>query len=377
MMKAVHFGAGNIGRGFIGALLSKSGYDVTFVDVNADIIQALKDKGSYTVLMAEENGAAEVISGVHALNSERELDAVVEAVAQADIVTTAVGPNILRFVAEPIAKGLEQKGNRPTLVIACENAIGATDTLRVHIEQHVDSEKLAGILATTSFPNSAVDRIVPNQQHEELLTVAVEPFFEWVIDASMIQTEKPKLADALFVPDLTPFIERKLFTVNTGHATVAYLGYQKGYTTIYEAMQDQEIVATVRAVLQETGYVLTTVYDFDKEEQSAYIDKVLNRFSNSYVSDELIRVGRSPLRKLSRYERFIKPAMMLLQLGQQPVALLDGIKAAFQFDVTEDAESVELQTKLKTLPLIDVVVEVTGLTKEDELVSLILAKLEA
>ena len=377
MMKAVHFGAGNIGRGFIGALLSKSGYDVTFVDVNADIIQALKDKGSYTVLMAEENGAAEVISGVHALNSERELDAVVEAVAQADIVTTAVGPNILRFVAEPIAKGLEQKGNRPTLVIACENAIGATDTLRVHIEQHVDSEKLAGILATTSFPNSAVDRIVPNQQHEELLTVAVEPFFEWVIDASMIQTEKPKLADALFVPDLTPFIERKLFTVNTGHATVAYLGYQKGYTTIYEAMQDQEIVATVRAVLQETGYVLTTVYDFDIEEQSAYIDKVLNRFSNSYVSDELIRVGRSPLRKLSRYERFIKPAMMLLQLGQQPVALLDGIKAAFQFDVTEDAESVELQTKLKTLPLIDVVVEVTGLTKEDELVSLILAKLEA
>lgn len=377
MMKAVHFGAGNIGRGFIGALLSKSGYDVTFVDVNADIIQALKDKGSYTVLMAEENGAAEVISGVHALNSERELDAVVEAVAQADIVTTAVGPNILRFVAEPIAKGLEQKGNRPSLVIACENAIGATDTLRVHIEQHVDSEKLAGILATTSFPNSAVDRIVPNQQHEELLTVAVEPFFEWVIDASMIQTEKPKLADALFVPDLTPFIERKLFTVNTGHATVAYLGYQKGYTTIYEAMQDQEIVATVRAVLQETGYVLTTVYDFDKEEQSAYIDKVLNRFSNSYVSDELIRVGRSPLRKLSRYERFIKPAMMLLQLGQQPVALLDGIKAAFQFDVTEDAESVELQTKLKILPLIDVVVEVTGLTKEDELVSLILAKLEA
>lgn len=377
MMKAVHFGAGNIGRGFIGALLSKSGYDVTFVDVNADIIQALKDKGSYTVLMAEENGAAEVISGVHALNSERELDAVVDAVAQADIVTTAVGPNILRFVAEPIAKGLEQKGARPSLVIACENAIGATDTLRAHIEQHVDSEKLAGILATTSFPNSAVDRIVPNQQHDELLTVAVEPFFEWVIDASMIHTAKPKLADALFVPNLTPFIERKLFTVNTGHATVAYLGYQKGYTTIYEAMQDQEIVATVRAVLQETGYVLTTVYDFEKEEQSAYIDKVLNRFSNSYVSDELIRVGRSPLRKLSRYERFIKPAMMLLELGQQPVALLDGIKAAFQFDVTEDAESVELQTKLKTLPLIDVVVEVTGLTKEDELVSLILAKLEA
>lgn len=377
MMKAVHFGAGNIGRGFIGALLSKSGYDVTFVDVNADIIQALKDKGSYTVLMAEEHGAAEVISGVHALNSEHELDAVIEAVAQADIVTTAVGPNILRFVAEPIAKGLEQKGNRPSLVIACENAIGATDTLRAHIEQHVDSEKLADILATTSFPNSAVDRIVPNQQHDELLTVAVEPFFEWVIDASMIHTEKPKLADALFVPDLTPFIERKLFTVNTGHATVAYLGYQKGYTTIYEAMQDQEIVATVRAALQETGHVLTTVYDFDKEEQGAYIDKVLNRFSNSYVSDELIRVGRSPLRKLSRYERFIKPAMMLLALGQQPVALLEGIKAAFQFDVAEDAESVELQTKLKTLPLIDVVVDVTGLTQEDELVSLILAKLEA
>ncbi|MEC1177504.1 mannitol-1-phosphate 5-dehydrogenase [Metasolibacillus meyeri] len=375
-MKAVHFGAGNIGRGFIGALLSKSGYDVTFVDVNAEVIQALQEKGQYTVLMAEENGVAEVISGIHALNSVSELDAVIAAVAQADVITTAVGPNILRFVAEPIAKGLEKKGDKQSLVIACENAIGATDTLRAYIEEHVHATQLARVLETTSFPNSAVDRIVPNQRHEEPLTVAVEPFFEWVIDASMIHTQMPKLDDVLFVPDLTPFIERKLFTVNTGHATVAYLGYQKGYETIYEAMQDQEIVATVRVALQETGYVLTTVYGFDKEQQNAYINKVLNRFSNFYVSDELIRVGRSPLRKLSRYERFIKPASMLLALGQQPEALLEGIKAAFQFDVASDTESVELQEKCKASPLIDVIAEVTGLSKEDRLVGMILAKLE-
>ena len=34
-MNAVMYGGGNIGRGFIGALLSQSGYRVTFIDVAA------------------------------------------------------------------------------------------------------------------------------------------------------------------------------------------------------------------------------------------------------------------------------------------------------------------------------------------------------
>ena len=75
-----------------------------------------------------------------------------------------------------------------------------------HLFGYIHAMVLEEIVSTTSFPNSAVDRIVPNQHQEQLLTVAVEPFFEWAIDRSAIHTEVPHLDGATFVTDLTPYI---------------------------------------------------------------------------------------------------------------------------------------------------------------------------
>ena len=48
-MKAVMYGAGNIGRGFIGSLLSQSGYAVTFVDISQMIVENLNQNHSYPI----------------------------------------------------------------------------------------------------------------------------------------------------------------------------------------------------------------------------------------------------------------------------------------------------------------------------------------
>ena len=102
-MKAVHFGAGNIGRGFVGLLLHEAGYEVVFSDVAAPLVEALQQADSYTVTTVGQHPSTTVVDGFSAINSAEDPEALTAQLADADIVTTAVGVRILRFVAPAIA----------------------------------------------------------------------------------------------------------------------------------------------------------------------------------------------------------------------------------------------------------------------------------
>jgi mannitol-1-phosphate 5-dehydrogenase len=164
---AVHFGAGNIGRGFIGQLLHESGYDIVFVDVRDDVVEALKTEGRYEVILADENERHIPVDRVTALHSARDADEVTQRIAEADLVTTAVGPSILPVIAPAIAEGLLERvrvGGAPVNVIACENMVGASQTLKEHVMEHVPEESAEAVEEIAGFPNAAVDRIVPEYQ---------------------------------------------------------------------------------------------------------------------------------------------------------------------------------------------------------------------
>ena len=88
-MKALHFGAGNIGRGFIGKLLADAGIELTFADVNQTVLDALNARHSYQVHVVGENEQVDTVSGVNAVSSIG--DEVVDLIAEVDLVTTAVG----------------------------------------------------------------------------------------------------------------------------------------------------------------------------------------------------------------------------------------------------------------------------------------------
>ena len=108
MKQAVIFGAGNVGRGFIGQLYSQSGYEVTFVDVDEPLIAALQENGSYTIqLVDNENAEQVIVSPVHALNSARQKDAAALALARASLAATAVGARILPMIAPVVAAGIK------------------------------------------------------------------------------------------------------------------------------------------------------------------------------------------------------------------------------------------------------------------------------
>lgn len=367
-MKAVHFGAGNIGRGFVGLLLHQAGYEVVFADVVDDLIAQLAAADSYQVHEVGENPAVSTVDNFRAINSSTHEAQLIEEIATADIVTTAVGPHILKFVAPAIAKGITARapGLAPLQVMACENAINATDILRDEVAAQWDPA--AGQLESLAvFANTAVDRIVPNQEPGQGLDVTVETFYEWVIDRTPFGGAAPVIPGATFVDQLGPYIERKLFTVNTGHASAAYFGFEAGLEKISEAMADQDVAADVRAVLDETKQLLVAKHGFSHDEQEAYVQKILGRFTNPHLPDTVHRVGRAPLRKLSRHERFIGPAAELAERGIVPEALLGAIAAALRFNDPADVEAVELGQILASSEPADATERITGLTSDHPL----------
>lgn len=366
MKQAVHFGAGNIGRGFIGEILFENGFEIAFVDVNETIIDALNQRHSYEIEIAEEGQRHIAVSGVRGINNRLNPEEVVTAISTADLVTTAIGPNILPFIAGLVAQGIEarrQAGNtQPLDVLACENMIGGSAFLYEEVKKHLSEEGLAYAAEFVGFPNAAVDRIVPAQSHEDPLFVVVEPFNEWVVETQGMKNPTLKLEGVHYEADLEPFIERKLFSVNSGHATSAYTGAHFGATTILEALQNPEVKSKVEAVLAEIRSLLIAKWNFDEQALVDYHKVIISRFENPYIVDDIARVARTPIRKLGYDERFIRPIRELRERGLSYDNLLATVSYIFGYKDETDEQSVQLQNLLQEKALPEVVAEVTGLT---------------
>jgi len=354
--------------------LHNSGYEVVFADVNAELVDKLSSQPSYKVIEVGSDGTTEsIITNYRAINSKTQEPELVQEIATADIVTCSVGPNILRFVAPPIAKGIDHrlKNFAPMAVIACENAIGATDTLAGFIKepQNTPPNRVKSIDDRARFANSAIDRIVPAQDPDAGLDVKLEKFYEWVVDRTPFKGYSPPSIDGIqWVDNLQPYIERKLYTVNTGHATAAYHGYNRRKSTVYDALQDRDIQAEVKKALSNTANLITQKHGIDQGVQDAYVDKIVRRISNPHLEDSVERVGRAPLRKLSRKERFIGPAAELAEHGKDCEALLDAAEMAFRFQKVEgDDESFELAKIMAEKKPDEVVKEVCGLQPNEKL----------
>lgn len=376
MKKVVHFGAGNIGRGFIGSLFSLSGYHVTFVDLADAIITKLNQEKSYKVKTAEDEPTITEIYHVSGLNNMKQEAEVIKAIEEATYITTAIGPNILPHIAPLIAKGLQSRvktTDEKVYVIACENQISATDILKGHILKALDDESKNKMEENVFYFNSAVDRIVPIQNNQDSLDVLVEPYYEWIVETT---EDIPVVEGMTKVSDLAPYIERKLFTVNTGHAVTAYFGYLDGKQTIDQTLNDPSIYEKVKATIEETGAYLTKRYQLDEAEHQKYIEKILGRFQNKYLKDDVTRVGRSPIRKLGSEDRLIKPMVEAQNLGLSYQNLAGAVAACLLFDVNEDPEAVEVQKMIQEHGVPYVLKEISHLSETDEITKVIMEKYE-
>ena len=380
MKKAIQFGAGNIGRGFIGAVLEQAGYHVVFADVNATVIDKINEDHCYTVHVMDVECVEQKITNISGVNSTT--DAVIEQIVGAQIITTAVGVVILPRIAPAIAKGIAARRaagvNEPLNIIACENAVRASSQLKEHVLALLEGEDKAYCEQWVGFPDCSVDRIVPPVRSENPIDVVVEAFYEWNVEQASFVGEVPQIAGMNLADNLLAYVERKLFTLNTGHAITAYTGCMKGLKTIDQSIADPQIYEIVKAAMQQSGLGLVAKHGFDKEAHFKYIDKIISRFKNPYLKnpylkDDVTRVGREPLRKLSAADRLINPTLTAQRAGVETPDLLLGIGAALHYNNPEDPQSVTMQARIAEVGLKAAVAEFASLEADAPILDQIVA----
>lgn len=355
MKKALMYGAGNIGRGFIGQLFYMSGYETTFVDVNMDIVNRLNTDGSYPIYITRGDRYEEYrVENVRAVDG-RDIPAVAEAIAEADIGATAVGVNILRFIAEPFAAGVKLRRERniyvPLNVIICENMIAADKYFAGLVKAHLTAEEQAYFDEYIALVEPSIGRMVPATPKElsdgNPLAVCVEEYCELPVDKEAFKGDIPQIANMVPFAPFDYYIQRKLFLHNMSHAMTAYLGALKGCTYIWEAALDPEIQLLVLRALIEAARALSLEHGLPLGEIYDHTENLLYRFENKLLGDTIERVGRDTKRKLSENDRLVGAANLCYKHGIMPVHICLGIAAGYMFAPESDESSREVAAFVK------------------------------
>ena len=370
--QAVHFGAGNIGRGFIGQLYWESGFRTTFIDVNESVVSLLQSRGSYPIHLVSESTEVIPVDNVTAIHGG-DVDAVAQALATATIASTAVGSQILPRIAPAIARGIEIRFADPKAaplnIIICENLLRGDEVLREAVRGNLDHQWHEILDTKVGFVEASIGRMVPRmteaQLAEDPLLVCVEPYCELPLAGDSFKGEMPPIKHAKPYHNFGAYVERKIFVHNMSHAAAAYLGYQKGYTFIYEAIGDPDIRRVVEGAMEESCAALAHKHGLDKAELDVLARDLIYRYQNKALADQVARVGGDLKRKLGPNDRLIATARMCLEGGIDPKSLVTVIEAALRFDDPDDATAPEVMALKEAEGVPAVLHQICGLSEGD------------
>ena len=348
MKKFIMYGAGNIGRGFIGYTFSEAGYKVGFVDINKEVIGRLNQDKSYPVhiVTSEENIVCDV-KNVYGIDGS-DIESVSEEIASCDMMATAIGVNVLKFIAKPISEGIKKRAKvsaKPLNIIICENLIGADEFLKGLIKKEIP-ELSDYVDKNVGFVEASIGRMVPVMTEEKKagnpLTVYVEPYNILPVDKDAFKGEIPDVKNLYPFSPFNLFIQRKLFMHNMSHALCSYLGYLRDYTYIYECVNDYDIRYVAYKALIQSAQAVCKENKVDINFLIDHADNLLYRFQNKALGDTVERVGKDTIRKLSSNDRLIGALKLCEKNGIDGSYLCIGIAAGMLFNPEADERSVEL-----------------------------------
>ncbi len=343
----VQFGAGNIGRSFVGQLFARAGWEVVFVDVNLRVVEALNRERRYRVVIKRNEQPDEtlLVEGVRAIDG-RERAEVAAAIAEASLLATSVGKAALSAVYPAIAAGLlerrRRRGAAPLDVIIAENVRGAASAFREGIAALLPDDypfaRLVGLVETS------IGKMVPIMTAEDLaidpLWVFAEEYNTLILDRAAFRAPVPEVAGLHPVANIAAYVDRKLFVHNLGHAATAYLGFafNPGFTYIWQPLEVRELFARIELAMRQAALALNREYpdDLSMGDLESHIADLLKRFRNRALGDTIHRVGRDVYRKLDREDRLVG-AMLLAARHDLPFdAIASALRAALSFRAPDE-----------------------------------------
>ena len=259
-----------------------------------------------------------------------------------DVLQPRAPHSVIGFLAEALRRRRECH-LAPFIVVSCDNLSDNGTKLARATAQFAaltDGAPAAWIENEVSFPRTMVDSITPatTDALKESVARALgvrdswpvqrEAFTQWVIEDGFRHTAPDwQQAGITLTNDVAGYERAKLRLLNGAHSTLAYLGLLAGYSTVAQAMQDDELRTFVRDLMTED--ILPSVRAPRGLDPRQYVDAILSRFMNPGMRHELAQIACDGSQKLPI--RLLGTIDAALEAGRPVERLCVPIAAWMQF----------------------------------------------
>ncbi len=357
-MKTLIWGAGREGRGFLADLFAPYS-DIHLVDSDPLLISALRKAGGYRLLLRPAQGLPEerFFDAFTAWRTDdKELDGqIIDADAIALCVYLGDMPRAIARIAGGLEKRRQRNKSQLLDMFICANSINyAPELWKLLRAAMPDAAQQAWLDDTVGVVETLVRRtcISPGKEAGgDPLAIMTNMFPTLTIDGGAVKRNYGDLKILEPTADMRMEERRKIYTYNLLHATYAYLGYPKGYEFINQSRDDERIQSVAEKVYAESASALRARYNLGEKEMAEYENTMWSYVVNPAMRDPILRTGSDPIRKLSRHERIIGPALLCLEHGIAPDNIALAAAAAFRYDNPDDPAAQRLSAEIHRIGL--------------------------
>lgn len=381
MKEILHFGAGNIGRGFFGQLYYESGYHTIFVDVVDWIIDTLNIAREYPLWLVAENIEKITIKNVSGIKFNN-LQEIIDISSRVSLISFSVGVNNVKGIIPVLKKIIENKSlaspESYLNIIIGENMKNASMTIRQQLTESLDPSAFKYFHDRVGLVETVLGRMIPVVP-EELkkmypLIVLAEPYKTMPVAKNMFKGEIPEINNFLYVDNIEIYEAMKLYIHNFTHAAFAYAGHIKKYKFLWQAVEDEKIKNLVEKAYLEIRQAINRKYDVPVNEIDSYYNDLLVRFANKSLGDTIIRVAREPIRKMGYEDRIIGAARLCETQAVQPEYISFFAACCLHYNEPADPESQNLISLLKNYGIDYVLEKISLLSPGNNIFNLIKQK---